>query len=394
MKAIRVLLADADKENREYLLKILEGDRDIDVIGEAERASEVLQMIPELNPEILIMDVNLLDRDSLEVASEINLNYPRTQVVLFSDQEDLNLLKRAMQAGVRELMLRPSPAHELINRVKHIAKVYRRTVESGRNSADVVKDIGESSKQQQLLKTSKIITLFGNKGGIGKSVIAANLAVAAAAKYKDQVALVDLDLQFGDISLMMNINPRKTIAELMLESGELTVDLLDEYFYERNGVKVLSAPHKPELGELVTSFGVENVLKICRNMYRYTILDTPSFLDETTITALEMSDVVLLLISLDIPTVRNIKKGIDILDSLKLLPHTKLILNRASSLSVGLEPQDVEQVLGMRIAASIPNDFKITVSSINRGTPFINTNSKAPISKSIVELFNCLDKSK
>ena len=113
--------------------------------------------------------------------------------------------------------------------------------------------------------------------------------------------------------------------------------------------------------------GPKQVLKLCKQIYTYTILDTPTFLDDTTLTALEMSDVVLLLISLDIPTIKNIKKGIDILDSLKLLPRTKLILNRSSSLSVGLEARDVEQVLGMKIAASIPSDYKITVSSINRG---------------------------
>ncbi len=394
MKTIRVLLADAESENREYSLNLLEGDPDIDVIGEAGRGHEVLEMLPELNPEVLIMDVNLADLDSLDVALEINLKYPSTGVILIAEEENMNLLKRAMQAGVREIMLRPLEPGELINGVKQVAKACRRTAESQKETVDFMKDTGGGSKHQQILKASQIITVFGNKGGVGKSIIAANLAVAAAARHKNEVALVDLDLQFGDISLMMNINPRKTIAELMQESGELTSDLVDEYFYERSGVKVLSAPHKPELGELVTSFGVETVLKICRQMYSYTIVDTPTFLDDTTLTALEMSDVVILLISLDIPTIKNIKKGIDILESLKMLPRTKLVLNRSSSLSVGLEPGDVEQVLGMKIAASIPSDFKITVSSVNRGTPFLNMSPKAPISRSIMELFDTIDQSK
>ncbi len=393
MKTIRVLLADADQENREYLLKVLEGDNDIDVIGEASQASEVLEMTPELNPEVLIIDMNLEDEDSLEVASYINLNYPGTQMILVSEKEDINLLKRAMQSGVRKLMLRPLESNELISGVKQIAEAYRRTLESKRNVSGLPNAAGPGLGQQAL-KASQIITIFGNKGGIGKSIIATNLAVAAATRYKNEVALVDLDLQFGDISLMMNINPRKTIAELMQESGEMNADLVDEYFYERCGVKVLSAPHKPELGELVTSFGVETVLKICRQMYSYTIVDTPTFLDDTTLTALEMSDLVLILISLDIPTIKNIKKGIDILESLKMLPRTKLVLNRSSSLSVGLEAHDVEQVLDMKIAASIPSDFKITVSSVNRGTPFLNMSPKAPISKSIIELFDIINQAK
>ncbi len=394
MKSIRVLIADANEGDRQSLISILESDRDIDVVGEAGKASEVLELIAALKPEVLVMDVRLAEGDGLEVAGTVNFHYPWIQLVLISEQEDYNLLKRAMQAGVRELVLRPVQTPELISRVKQLADSYRRTVKSSSDAGVVSRDSGEASKVQQAPKKSKIITIFGNKGGIGKSVIAANLAVAAAARYKNQVALIDLDLQFGDISLMMNINPRKTIAELMLESGELTADLLDEYFYERSGVKVLSAPHKPELAELVNSFGVETVLKMCRKMYRYTFIDTPTFLDETTLTALEMSDLVLLLISLDIPTIKNIKKGIDILEPMNLLPHTKLILNRASSLSVGLEAQDVERVLGMKTAASIPNDFKITVSSVNRGIPFFEMNPKAAISKSLMEILDLIDQGK
>lgn len=394
MKSVRVLIADSDEKDRQDLISLLEGDRDIDVIGEAGKVSEVLELMPALNPEILIMDVKLADSEAVTAAADIIFHYPWVQVILLSEQEDYSLLKKAMQAGVRELMLRPMQAQELISRVKQLAEAYRRTIKSRKDAVEFYQDSRPSNNKQQATQASKIITIFGNKGGIGKSVVAANLAAAAASRYKNQVALVDLDLQFGDISLMMNINPRKTIAELMMESGELTADLLEEYLYERSGVKVISAPHKPELAELVNSYGVEAMLKKCRQMFSYTFIDTPTFLDETTLTALEMSDLVLLLISLDIPTIKNIKKGIDILEPLNLLPRTKLVLNRASSLSVGLEAQDVEQVLGMKIAASVPNDFKLTVSSINRGISFIDMNPKAAISKSMVELFELLEKEK
>lgn len=391
MKTIRILLAGGDSEVRNSLLKILESDHDIDVIGETDQAGELVEMMSSANPEVLIIDESLTEGDSLNLIGELKIKYPITQVILLVEQEELTLVKRAMQVGVREILTTSAEAGQLLNAVKQVAESYRLSVENLRERPEPGKDSRASGKAQSQLKSSQIITVFGNKGGIGKSIIACNLAVAAAARHKGQVALVDMDLQFGDISLMMNINPRKTIAELMQESGDLTTDLVEEYFYERSGVKVLAAPHKPELGELVTSYGAETVLKLCKQMYTYTILDTPTFLDDTTLTALEMSDVVLLLISLDIPTIKNIKKGIDVLDSLKLLPRTKLVLNRSSSLSVGLEAQDVEHVLGMKIAASIPSDFKLTVSSINRGMPFYSMSPKAPISKSIVELLDLID---
>lgn len=392
MKTIRVLLADHNQENREYLLKILEGDKDIDVVNEVTRGNEIMEAVAETNPEIILIDIEIPGKDSIDLAKTITLNYPQTQVILLADQEDLQLVKKAMQAGVREIFIRPYENKEVISQVKQIGIETRKRAEKADKA--VKSDVIHIPKQELAIKTSKVITVFGNKGGIGKSIVAANLAVAAAMKHPNDVALVDLDLQFGDISLMMNINPRKTIAELMQESGELTADLVDEYFYERSGAKILSAPHKPELGELVTSFGVETVLKICRQMFTYTIIDTPTFLDDNTLTALEMSDLVLLLISLDIPTIKNIKKGLDILESIKMLPRTRLVLNRSSAMSVGLEPSDVEQVLGMKISASIPSDFKITVSSVNRGTPFLTMSPKAPISKSMIDLFNMIEKEK
>lgn len=391
MKTIRVMLADASEESRESMLSLLEADNDIDVIYETSRGSELLEMLPRHDPEVIIVDLNITDQSAFEVCHEVNVHYPGVEVIMVSDRDDIKLLKKAMQAGARELLVKPLEGHDVIPLIKEIADTARRRTQAlGEKPRSASAPV--SPKAEEFLKPSRLITVFGNKGGVGKSIIATNLAVAASQKHPGSVSLVDLDVQFGDISLMMNINPRKTIAELMQESGELTSDLMDEYFYERSGVKILAAPNKPELGELVTSFGVETVLKICRELYRYTIIDTPTFLDETTLTALEMSDVVLLLISLDIPTIKNIKKGIDILESLKLLPRTKLILNRSASLSVGLEPQDVEQVLGMKITTSIPSDYKVTVSSVNRGTPFMTMSPKSPISRSMIDLFNIIEK--
>ncbi|MDD3364734.1 MAG: AAA family ATPase, partial [Syntrophomonas sp.] len=237
---------------------------------------------------------------------------------------------------------------------------------------------------------NKLISIFGTKGGVGKSVVCTNLAVATAQKYKNKVGLVDLDIQFGDISVMMNINPRKTISELLQEADEPGTELLKDYLYERHGVNILAAPNKPELAELVTPDGVKKILQLCKDMYDFTFIDTPSFIDETTLTALEMSDLILLIISLDLPTIKNVKKGLDILRSLQLLPRTRLILNRSSGVA-GIEPRDVERVLDMRIRAEVPSDGKLVVSSLNQGIPFIKMNPRASISKSIVNILQLVE---
>lgn len=204
-------------------------------------------------------------------------------------------------------------------------------------------------------------------------------------KYKGLVGLVDLDVQFGDISIMMDLNPRRTISELIQEGDQVDKTLLEEYVYERNGVDILAAPPKPELAELVTAQQAETILKVFRSVYEYTLIDTPSFIDEITLSALELADTIILIVSLDLPTIKNIKKGIEVLRSLQLLDKARLVLNRSSGIA-GIEPRDVESVLEMKISAEIPSDGKLVVASLNQGIPFVKLNPKAAISRSITEL--------
>jgi len=383
MKKVKVILADADNNTRSNIRGLLELDKSIDVLYEAVSGKEVIDKIVNMEPEIVVMDPNILEMDGIETTRYITIHYPQVFVIIVSENDDTPSFRKAMLAGAKEYLVKPLSAVELNSSVKQVAMLNRKCLNTKIQAV-------ETCETTTKVKDNKVISIFGTKGGVGKSVICTNLAVATAQKYKDKVALVDLDIQFGDISIMMNINPRKTLSELMQEGDEPGKELLQDYFYERNGVNVLAAPNKPELAELVTADGVSKILKVCRGMFNFTFIDTPSFLDEITLTALEMSDLILLIISLDLPTVKNVKKGLDILRSLQLLPKTRLILNRSSGMA-GIEPRDVEKVLDMRIRAEVPSDGKMVVSSLNQGIPFIKMSPKASISKSMVNMLQLIE---
>jgi len=383
MKKVKVILADANSNTRSNIRELLELDRSIDIVSEAASGKEVIDKIENMEPEIVVMDPNMPEMDGIETTRYITIHYPQVFVIIVSENDDTQSFRKAMLAGAKEYLIKPLSAVELNNSVKQVAMLNRKCL----NTKPQQVDGWETTTK---LKDNKVISIFGTKGGVGKSVICTNLAVATAQKYKDKVALVDLDIQFGDISIMMNINPRKTLSELMQEGDEPEKELLKDYFYERNGVNVLAAPNKPELAELVTAGGVNKILQVCKGMYNFTFIDTPSFIDEITLTALEMSDLILLIISLDLPTIKNVKKGLDILQSLQLLPRTRLILNRSSGVA-GIEPRDVEKVLDMRIRAEVPSDGKLVVSSLNQGIPFIKMSPKAPISKSMVNILQLIE---
>lgn len=383
MKKIKVMLADDNDQIRESVKKLLELDNEIDLVAEAANGREVIEKIPDVEPEVVVMDINMPEMDGLEACRHISENFEHVSVIIISVEDEPQSFSKAMRAGAKGYLVKPLSPLDLNNTVKEVAELTRKRIrmhepESGAKASPAGK------------RKNKLVTIFGTKGGVGKSVICTNLAVALAQKYKNQVGVVDLDIQFGDVSIMMNISPRKTIAELMQEGENLSRDLLEDYIYERKGVHILTAPNKPELAELVTADKVGDILNLCRDMYTYTVVDTPSFIDETTLTALEKSDLILLIISLDLPTIKNVKKGIDILRSLKLINKTRLILNRSSGVA-GIEAKDVEKVLDMKIRAEVPSDGKLVISSLNQGIPFIDINSKAPISKGILSVMQLLE---
>lgn len=383
MKKIKVILADDNEQIRASVKKLLELDNTIDLVAEAANGLEVIKKIPAMEPEVIIMDINMPQMDGIEATRYISMHHEHIAVIIISVNDEPQSFSKAMMAGAKGYLIKPLSPLELNSTVKEVAELNRKRMKL--HVSDPEPQPGVVSPHK-----NKMISIFGTKGGVGKSVICTNLAVALAQKYKNQVGVVDLDIQFGDISIMMNINPRKTIAELMQEGNSPGRDLLEDYIYERKGVYILSAPNKPELAELVTPDRVGDILSLFKQMYQFTLIDTPSFIDETTLTALEQSDLILLIISLDLPTIKNVRKGIDILRSLQLLAKTRLILNRSSGVA-GIEPRDVEKVLDMKIRAEVPSDGKLVISSLNQGIPFININPKAPISKGIMSVLQLVE---
>ncbi|NLP23188.1 MAG: MinD/ParA family protein [Syntrophomonadaceae bacterium] len=381
MKKIKILLVDDNDNTRASIRQLLELDDVVDIVGEAADGNEALEKAGILEPELVLMDINMPKMDGIEATRKFSQQHPHIGVILISINDEIQNFRRAMLAGAKEYLVKPLSPEEISTAVRQVAELSRQKVAQGKSA--------EPDRPQPPPNDNKLITIFGTKGGVGKSVICTNLAVSAAQQHA-KVAMIDLDVQFGDLSIMVNVNPRKTIAEMTQEGEKPSREMLESYLYERYGVQLLSAPNKPELAEMVVPRRVQEIFDICRQEYTYTFVDTPSFIDELSLTALEQSDLILLIITLDLPTIKNVKKGIDILKSLQLLNRARLILNRSSGIA-GIEPHDIERVLDMKIKGEIPSDGKLVVSSLNQGIPFVRMNPKAPISKGIQSLLRVLE---
>jgi len=235
---------------------------------------------------------------------------------------------------------------------------------------------------------ASVVAVFSPKGGVGRTTISVNLAVAAAQDGK-RVALVDGSFQFGDVGVLLNLNPRnKSIADLAaeLQAGE-QYDSLDGFLVAHSsGVKVLLAPPTPEQAELVNPVAVKQVLEALRNDHDLVVVDCPSSFNETTLAVLDEADMILTLLTLEITSVKNMRLFLEVCEQLGYGPEKiRLVLNRADS-TLGIRVADVEHSIGRKVDHTIVSDGRSVVYALNRGVPFFLSNREAQVSQDIERL--------
>ena len=222
---------------------------------------------------------------------------------------------------------------------------------------------------------------------MGKSLIAANLAVSMANETKAKVALVDLDLQFGDVGVLLNLDHSQGITDLIENIEHMDQEFIREVMVDGPfGIKVLLTPISPELADLVTVDHVRRIFSELRKMFDYIIVDSSCHLGEINLEVLDHADRVVVVTSLSIPSIKNTKLALKIFDSLSISPDRVVLLLNKSDAHSEFNRESVEANLRFPIAGQVPNDAKLVINSINRGNPFVTTHPESEISQRIREL--------
>ncbi|HIE08713.1 MAG TPA: response regulator [Armatimonadetes bacterium] len=374
---IRVLIADPTTEGREELRRLLGRDPDIEVVAEARDGNEVKELVEAQNIDVVIADLSIPGVDAIKLAEELSTRAPPfVGVIIVSGVADIDLMRRAMLAGAGDFLVKPVSPEELKSSVKRVFERLSKQRET----------LTTAAVEEGPAKESKVITVYSPQGGSGKTIIAANLAVAMALEGA-RVVLVDLNLQFGDVDLVLNLVPERTLAALVPRLNQLDSELMEQFLTEHEtGLKVLAAPSRPEYAETITAQVVEQVVNVLRQNYSFIIIDTPSELSDITLAAIDQADVVLLVTTLDLLSLHNTRTVLETLQQLNFpFEKIRLVLNRADS-KVGITPEDVENTLDLPVSVHIPSDGKVVVTSVNNGEPFVISNPEAPISQVIRKL--------
>jgi pilus assembly protein CpaE len=340
--------------------------------GEVRRADSLAAAAKLLDSDphetLVIIGPRALTGDALAFAASLRLARPAVGVILARREVDVTLLMRALQSGVRDVVQVGDDAA--------MAGACRRSYEVTRRM--LAPQAGEESAPGQ------IVTVFGAKGGCGKTVLAVNLGVALSMQGR-RVCVVDLDLAFGDVAISVQLDPLRTILDALPMAGHLdesgAASLLTRY---QPGLEMLLAPVTPGDAEKIPPRLVGELLAVLRGMYDFVIVDTPAQLSEHVLTAMDVSSHLVLIATPDVTALKNLRVALEMLDMLSYPRQIRsVVINRADS-KVGISPEQVRKVVRSDIAAHIPSNRAVPIS-VNKGVPIMLGNSGHPVSQSVMK---------
>lgn len=371
---IKVLLVEKSSDDKALVAETLSKVDYITLVGEASNSEEANYYINEKLPNVLLLGINV-DFDRYEYADFISKEYPEIAIILIENQLLEDTMYKAIFVGAKDVIISPFSSSKLVD------SIYR-AYQLVKEKETVHRDTPAPSRRRRGSK-GNVITIFSTKGGVGKTFISTNLAVALAQSNDKRVCLVDLDLDFGNTVLALNLVPRFTILDIIDDIRNIDQDVIESYLIpHESGIKVLPANAKPQINEFVSADHIDVILRALQGAFDYVVVDMPARFYEPVNPAFQAADLLLMVTTPEISTLRNIKASILTLHELNFPKNKiKVLLNRADS-SSQIKNKDVESTLGQDLYASIDADYKLATLSLNSGIPIVISKPRSAVGKS------------
>lgn len=382
---IKVLIVDDIPDTRENIRKLLQFDVSIDVIDIASSGREGIQKAISLKPHVVLMDINMPDVDGITATEEIREKDPTTQVVILSVQNETDYMRRAMFAGVRGFLPKPPNIDELTNVIHKAGEISieeRRKVEV---QTDALQQFGMTGRLMG--EKANVVTIYGAKGGVGRSSVAANLAITLNEEPHD-VLLIDLNMIYGDIPFLFKEQTKNNITNLADQSSTLDEDMIKGVIIEnaKTGVDILAAPVRQENAEEMSPQQLAEIIEYLSYDYKTIVIDTEAVVTDYILTVFDMSDLVVLLTTQDIPCIKNTRLFLDLTTALGIDRNLfSLVMNKYDRRR-NISPDRVAANFKMNMVAVLPMDEKTVLPSIDRGEPYMISMSDSLIGNAMTDL--------
>ena len=329
---------------------------------------------------VLVLGASQTDDVVLDKVGALLRGRPGTGAVLVLTQPSAEVLRSALRSGIDDAIETydlerqlPQAVTELVYRLEH--ELAAAAAEAARRAAPVTG------------KKGWVTTVFSPKGGVGKSVVSVNLATALAKRTGKPSVIFDLDLQFGDVAVMLRLNPRHTVVDAMSAGTLLDKSLLETFlvYHEKSNVWALAAPTAPSEAEQVDPAGMLRVLGLLQEMFENVVIDSPPHLSDVVLQAVAESNSVVFVVALDVPSVKNARLGLQAFELLQF-PTEKvmLVINRADS-KVHLGLGDIERALEKKVDLALPSEA-VVPRSVNQGVPALLEYPKSRFAAQVLQL--------
>jgi pilus assembly protein CpaE len=348
-------------DNFKEIRTALAADARVRLLAGGNDADQLREEILRLKPAAALVVLGPSPDHALKFIEKLNAESPATAVISAAQNASPDLIIQSLRAGAREFLRLPISADELGTVIDRVSTF-------------------SATQQDAPKKKGRMLAVFSSKGGCGTSFIATNLAALAAAK----TVLVDLNLQAGDLPLFLGVDPKYSIADMVENRERLDDDLITSFVTPHSPrLSLLAAPKQADSADEIHPEHVFDVLQRLRETYEYVVIDPQHTFDAITLAALDQSDEIMLVLTLDIPAIRSTQRSLEIFDRLGY-PRKKIriVVNRWSK-QIDLDLRQVEKFLGEQVIGYVPSDYQTAVSSINLGTPLALSEPNSKISHEI-----------